>query len=148
MWCVFECLGNQSIDYRSKGGLWTKYDPSVYASYPHFLEKPEDYWEMSKDIEEVVGNANPNPCHIGLAKLEAQGKVKGIITQNIDGLHQAAGSKVVYELHGSSRTATCVKCKAKHPLSFIQSCLEKKEIPHCTACNALVKTGIHITYYL
>ena len=92
-------------DFRSEGGLWSRYDPSIYASYYYFLQDPSKFWTMHKELENIVEDAEPNFTHKAVAELEKKGKVKAIITQNIDMLHQKAGSgqfgAKIYELHGS-----------------------------------------------
>jgi NAD-dependent deacetylase len=96
-------------DFRGAGGLWSRYDPAEYATLGAFLRNPAKVWNMLADLDEVL-NARPNAGHVALAELERRGVVKGIITQNIDGLHQAAGSRTVVEYHGSGRTLTCLGC--------------------------------------
>ena len=101
-------------DFRSEGGLWSRYDPSIYASYYYFLQDPSKFWQMHKELEEIVENAEPNFTHLAVTKLEKMGKIKAIITQNIDMLHQKAGSgqygAKIFELHGSYGTLECIKC--------------------------------------
>ncbi|NCO61258.1 MAG: RNA polymerase subunit sigma [Deltaproteobacteria bacterium CG_4_8_14_3_um_filter_51_11] len=97
-------------DFRSAGGLWTKYDPSEYATIEAFVSNPEKVWEMLREMGEVVGNAIPNRAHIGLGELERLGYLHFVITQNIDNLHQAGGSRNVIEYHGNASTLSCLSC--------------------------------------
>ena len=92
-------------DFRSSNGLWNEklkinFTPEQLVSHTFFMKYPEEFFKFYKD-KLIYPNAKPNACHIALAKLEEMGKLKAVVTQNIDGLHQAAGSKKVYELHGS-----------------------------------------------
>ena len=101
-------------DFRSEGGLWSRYDPSIYASYHYFLEDPSKFWQMHRELEDIVTAAEPNVAHYAIAELEKIGKVKAIITQNIDMLHQKAGSgkygAKIYQLHGEYGILECIKC--------------------------------------
>src|SRR5512135_612776 len=82
-------------DFRSKGGLWERFDPLEYASIQAFRKNPAKVWELLKEMDRIITAARPNPAHYALAALEAQGLLLGVITQNVDNLHQAAGSKRV-----------------------------------------------------
>ncbi|RJR26547.1 MAG: NAD-dependent deacylase [Desulfobacteraceae bacterium] len=97
-------------DFRSAGGLWTRYDPSEYATIDAFVSSPEKVWEMLKEMGEIVGKARPNKAHLGLGELERMGYMHFIITQNIDNLHQAGGSRNVIEYHGNASTLSCLWC--------------------------------------
>jgi len=105
-------------DFRSEGGLWSRYDPSIYASYFYFLQDPSKFWEMHKELEEIVTEADPNPAHYAIAELEKMGKILAVITQNIDMLHQRAGTTSynvpIYELHGSYGVLHCIKCEKEY----------------------------------
>jgi NAD-dependent deacetylase len=96
--------------FRSKGGLWEKYDPAIYASIEVFREDPSKYWTIRGDFIRKYEEFQPNPAHLGLADLEAMGIVRQVITQNIDGLHKKAGSNNVVEIHGSLREIYCLQC--------------------------------------
>src|SRR2546430_8877669 len=87
--------------FRGEGGLWTKYDPVKVSSIDTFMANPSGYWEVARERGGIALAARPNPGHEALASLEAQGRLVAVITQNTDGLHQAAGSRRVVELHGS-----------------------------------------------
>jgi NAD-dependent protein deacetylase/lipoamidase len=97
-------------DFRSAGGLWSRYNPAEYATLGAFRADPGKVWHMLAEMEQVL-DTQPNAGHRALARMEAGGAVAGIITQNIDGLHQAAGSRTVVEYHGSSRSYTCLTCR-------------------------------------
>jgi len=97
-------------DFRSAGGLWSRYDPAEYAHIDGFRRDPVKIWDMLREIIVVIGAATPNPGHRALAELEAMGRLSCIITQNVDGLHQGAGSKNVIEFHGSNRFLVCPQC--------------------------------------
>src|SRR4030066_1139896 len=100
-------------DFRSAEGLWQKYDPEEYAHIHAFYSDPDKVWLMLKDMFTLVMTAKPNPAHIGLAELEQMGLLDSIITQNVDGLHQAAGSKNVIEFHGNNMWLVCLECNER-----------------------------------
>ena len=96
--------------FRSKGGLWEKYDPTVYASIEVFRRDPSKYWEIRGDFIRNYDRYQPNAAHFAIAELEQMGIVRQVITQNIDGLHRKAGSRRVVEIHGSLREINCLQC--------------------------------------
>lgn len=101
--------------FRGVGGLWDKYDPGEYATIEAFRKNPAKVWVMLKEFKEVIQQAQPNPAHLALAKLEQLGYLRTIITQNVDGLHQEAGNTNVIEFHGNNRDTVCLKCGRKYP---------------------------------
>jgi len=122
--------------FRGEKGLWNKYDPQVLDIH-YFYSNPKESWTVIKEIfYDFFGNAKPNDAHIGLAKLEKQNKLQAIITQNIDNLHQEAGSKVVHEFHGNSKQLICTSCSFKATASATS--LDKVPVL-CPECNQLVK---------
>lgn len=130
-------------DFRSANGLWNEklkinLTPEQLVSHTMFMRYPEEFFEFYKD-KLIYPEAKPNAAHIALAKLEEMGKLKAIVTQNIDGLHQAAGSKVVYELHGSVLRNYCMKCNEFYDEKFI---LKSKGIPTCPKCGGKVKPDV------
>ena len=130
-------------DFRSASGLWNEklkinLTPEQLVSHTMFMKYPKEFFEFYRD-KLIYPDAKPNAAHIALAKLEEMGKLKAVITQNIDGLHQAAGSKHVYELHGSVLRNYCVKCHAFYDEKFI---LESKGVPTCTKCGGNVKPDV------
>ncbi|MGQ9508818.1 MAG: SIR2 family NAD-dependent protein deacylase [Thermodesulfobacteriota bacterium] len=126
-------------DFRSAGGLWERFDPEEYAHIDAFYSHPEKVWLMLKEMFSLILKAKPNPAHIGLAELERMGLLSSIITQNVDGLHQAAGSKNVIEYHGSHRTLTCLKCSK----SMDGTNLRIEDLPvRCPSCSSLLKPDV------
>jgi len=130
-------------DFRSANGLWNEklkinFTPEQLVSHTFFVRYPDEFFEFYKD-KLIYPDAKPNAAHIALAKLEEMGKVKAVVTQNIDGLHQAAGSKVVYELHGSVLRNYCMECNAFYDEKFI---LESEGIPTCPKCGGRVKPDV------
>ena len=130
-------------DFRSSTGLFNEklnitFTAEQLVSHSFYMRYPEEFFNFYK-AKLIYPGAKPNKAHIALAKLEEMGKLKAVITQNIDGLHQAAGSKVVYELHGSVLRNYCVKCHAFYDEKFI---LESKGIPTCTKCGGRVKPDV------
>ena len=100
--------------FRSKGGLWEKYDPTVYASIEMFRRDPSKYWEIRGDFIRGYDRFRPNAAHLALAELETAGILRQVITQNIDGLHRKAGSRNVVEIHGSLREINCLQCAKQY----------------------------------
>jgi NAD-dependent deacetylase len=96
--------------FRSKGGLWDKFDPTVYASIEAFRQDPSKYWSIRGEFIRNYDSYQPNPGHLALAELEDMGLLRHVITQNIDGLHRKAGSRNVAEIHGSLREIFCISC--------------------------------------
>jgi len=123
------------MPFRGKGGLWEKHDPIV-ADINYFLEHPAKSWAVLKEIQEVVEKALPNVAHFSLARMEDMGFLSSIITQNVDGLHQEAGNKVVIEFHGNTRRMICLECKALYP--SVEISLDSLP-PFCPACRGLLK---------
>jgi NAD-dependent deacetylase len=131
-------------DFRSPGsGLWHKDDPFQVASLTAFKYTPEKFFDWLRPLAKTIWQAKPNPAHIALAQLEKAGRIKAIITQNIDGLHQAGGAANVIELHGSAASLTCLSCHSAYPISeFIQPFIFAGEVPHCPNCSNLLKPDI------
>ena len=130
-------------DFRSSNGLWNEklkinFTPEQLVSHTFFMRYPEEFFKFYKD-KLIYPEAKPNAAHIALAKLEKMGKLKAIVTQNIDGLHQAAGSKNVFELHGSVLRNYCMKCHAFYDEKFI---LASEGIPTCPKCGGKVKPDV------
>jgi len=121
--------------FRGDDGLWKKYDPSC-LDISYFYSQTYKAWKVIKEIfYDYFGTAKPNPAHVTLAKLEEIDILKYTITQNIDNLHQEAGSKKVIEFHGSTRNLICVGCGQVYPKEIVY----KQEIPMCDRCNDLLK---------
>ena len=132
-------------DFRSTDGLYfQKWDfpPEEILSRDFFYKNTAEFYKFYRE-KFILENIKPNPAHYKLAELEQTGKLKAIVTQNIDGLHQAAGSKIVYELHGTTLNNYCENCHANYDLAFVkQSESAPDKIPHCTKCGAIIKPGI------
>lgn len=128
-------------DFRSTGGLYSqtyKYPPEMIVNHTFYEECPEEFFDFYKK-RMLFMNAQPNAAHKKLAQLEKAGKLKAVITQNIDGLHQAAGSKNVLELHGSVLRNYCESCGKSFPVKYV---LEADGVPHCDACGGRVKPDV------
>jgi NAD-dependent deacetylase len=125
-------------DFRGKNGLWSRYDPFEYGTMGAFLSDPEKIWGMLASLLKIM-DAEPNTGHKGLAILEEEGLLTGIITQNIDGLHQKAGSKNVVEFHGSLDSFSCLSCGENYSLAHVK---ESSLPPHCASCDAILKPDI------
>ena len=127
-------------DFRSEDGLYHEkysYPPERIISHSFFLTKPEVFYRFYKE-KMLCLDAEPNAAHRKLAELEQAGKLKAVVTQNIDGLHQKAGSKIVYELHGSIHRNYCLRCHKFYPAKFIK---ESEGIPYCS-CGGVIKPDV------
>ncbi len=127
-------------DFRSVDGLYNqkyKFPPETILSHSFFMTRPKDFYDFYRD-KMICLDAKPNKAHIALARLEQQGKLKAVVTQNIDGLHQAAGSKKVYELHGSVMRNYCMKCHKFYDISIIT---DTTGIPKCK-CGGMIKPDV------
>ena len=129
-------------DFRSRAGLWARFDPLEYASLEAFRRDPRKVWSFYKPRIAVLTEAEPNPAHRALAELERLGLVEAIVTQNIDLLHERAGSRNVVEVHGSIRTATCPACGERLPLERVTELLEGADAPACSACGEILKPDV------
>ena len=131
-------------DFRSPNGLWSRFDPSTYANYHYFLKDPQLYWELEKETIPIFAKAKPNVAHKAIVDLEKKSKLKGIITQNIDNLHQDAGSKVpVIEIHGNAYRAHCLDCEVEIKRGVILKQLKNgNSVPECPKCGGRIKTGV------
>lgn len=135
---------SQIPDFRSEEGLYktekgNSYPPEVMLSHTFFVKHTEDFYKFYRG-KMLYKHARPNPAHMALAKLEDKGKLKAIITQNIDGLHQMGGSRNVLELHGSVHRNYCMKCRKFYDLNYI---LESGDIvPKCSECGGVIKPDV------
>jgi NAD-dependent deacetylase len=125
-------------DFRGKGGLWSRYDPEEYATIFSFQDDPKKVWKMLAELIETVEGAKPNAGHIALAELEAMGMLSGIITQNVDSLHQKAGSKKVLEFHGHCRALKCQECNRRYDDTH----LYKSALPPKCTCGGVLRPDI------
>lgn len=131
-------------DFRSAGsGLWTRYDPMEVASLTAFRHHPEKFFGWLRGLALNMTEAKPNAAHIALAELEQAGAIQTVITQNIDTLHQQAGSKHVLEVHGSMSTLTCTSCYQQYDSDeFIRPYLETGAMPRCPNCGNVLKPDV------
>ncbi|MBU1001209.1 MAG: NAD-dependent deacylase [Proteobacteria bacterium] len=128
-------------DFRSPGGLWSRYDPVAVASAQSLESNPAGVWEFLVDTARIFHPAQPNPAHTALADLEGQGVLAGIITQNIDGLHQRAGSKTVVEYHGGWDSWSCRRCGKGWDHSLAHE-LTRDKLPVRCPCGGLIRPQI------
>lgn len=131
-------------DFRSEGkGLWSRDEPLEVASLGTFRTAPERFFQWFRPLASQIFNAQPNPAHKALAELEQAGHVRAIITQNIDVLHQKAGSQRVIEMHGTMRTLSCTQCfRQVESVPYLKPFAEAGTIPHCPHCGALLKPDV------
>lgn len=131
-------------DFRSaESGLWDQVDPMKVASIYGFKANPKAFYDWVRPLVQVTLRAKPNPAHLALAELEKIGDLRAIITQNIDNLHQRAGSKVVYELHGHMRNATCIHCyRETDSKTLLRDFSESGRMPRCEHCNGILKPNV------
>lgn len=125
-------------DFRGKNGLWSRYNPIEYGTIGAFKANPEKVWRMLASLLDLL-DAEPNNGHKALACLEQQNLLTGIITQNIDSLHQKGGSRNVIEFHGSFKTFSCLSCGDSYELAFVTG---SSLPPHCASCSAILKPDI------
>lgn len=131
-------------DFRSPGGIWTKYQPIYFDDFISSEDMRREAWRRKFATDEVMTKAEPNAGHRALAKLVELGRMSAIITQNIDGLHQQSGvpEPKIIELHGNGTYATCLDCGQRYELGPIKRAfLEHGQIPACSKCDGLVKTA-------
>ena len=129
-------------DFRSTDGLYNqkyKYPPETIVSHSFFEYHTDEFYEFYKD-KMIFPDAEPNAAHKKLAQLEEEGKLKAVITQNIDGLHQKAGSRKVKEIHGSALRSYCVSCRKEYGRDYIFE--NEEEIPHCPKCGKMVRPDV------
>ena len=125
-------------DFRSPSGIWAQYDPMEYATIDAFRRDPEKVWDFyGRRLDALVG-AEPNAAHVALAALEAAGWIVAVITQNIDLLHERAGSRDVVEVHGSIRTSSCLRCGERVPFLEV---VRRLPVPRCS-CGAVLKPDV------
>jgi NAD-dependent deacetylase len=129
-------------DFRSPTGIWAEYDLMEYATIDAFRRDPVKVWEFYALRFELLTRAEPNAGHLALAELERRGLVQAVVTQNIDGLHDRAGSREVIEVHGSIRTARCLACEAQVPLEAVVAALRAAPAPPCPRCAAIHKPDV------
>jgi NAD-dependent deacetylase len=131
-------------DFRSlKSGLWSKANPLVVASLSVFRLRPQAFFDWIRPLVRTFLDALPNPAHLALAQLEQVGKLQAIITQNVDALHQKAGSRNVIEVHGHIRKATCVRCYEVVPTdTLLPTFVDDSQVPRCEKCGGVLKPNV------
>jgi NAD-dependent deacetylase len=129
-------------DFRSPTGLWSRFDPLEYGSLAAFSRDPLKVWSFYRPRVAMLTEAEPNAAHLALAELERLGFVRAVVTQNIDLLHERAGSRQVVEVHGSIRTSTCPGCGARYQLDRVLELLDGAEAPACHECGAILKPDV------
>ena len=129
-------------DFRSPGGIWSRYRPVPFQDFVADPEARRRYWVYKKETYQDFANARPNPTHYALARMESAGRLRAVITQNIDGLHQEAGSRCVLELHGTNRRVVCIRCAATWPAAEVQArLLAGCDMPECDRCGGILKAA-------
>lgn len=129
-------------DFRSPGGVWSRNQPVYYDQFLASSEARFEYWRQKAEAADDFINAQPNAGHLALAKWESEGRVAGVITQNIDGLHQQAGSRRVLELHGTVRWIACVDCGQRYePLPLMDQFRQRQQVPDCPNCGGRLKSA-------
>lgn len=132
-------------DFRSQDGLYNqqyKYPPEMIISHSFFMQNPQEFYRFYFDKMVPDESIKPNPAHTKLAELEQFGKLNAVVTQNIDGLHQAAGSKTVHELHGSILRNFCMTCREPYTLNALKDYRDAEGIPRCPKCGGIMKPDV------
>jgi NAD-dependent deacetylase len=127
-------------DFRSAGGIWEKFHPQEYTTLQAFLSFPDKAWEFYRELGRTLEGKRPGPAHTSLAELERFGLLHGVITQNIDSLHTAAGSDQVIEVHGDSRNLQCLQCGRLEPVKSAH--YRAESIPTCVKCDFALKPNV------
>ena len=127
-------------DFRSPGGLWSIFSPDEYATLDVFLNNPEKAWQLYRELGRKLQGKEPSKAHRILAEFETRGNIKGIVTQNIDTLHQHAGSRFVFEIHGDHHHLHCIHCGYLEPVE--EEHFHMKTVPTCVDCNGPLKPNI------
>lgn len=131
-------------DFRSEGGLWEDAELMSLMTAQGFRRDPAGFYRAALQLMPNMHRAEPTAAHRLLAELEARGKLSAVVTQNIDGLHQAAGSRVVHEIHGTFRTGRCLDCRAQFEMADFYDRIERGELslPRCSNCGAAIKPDV------
>ncbi len=130
-------------DFRTpETGLWAEVDPMEVAHISVFEREPERFWSYYRPRFQALGDKEPNRAHEALAELERRGLIEGVITQNIDRLHRAAGSENVIEVHGSIETSSCLECGTAYGIDRVDGLFDERGVAICTACGGAVKPDV------
>jgi NAD-dependent deacetylase len=127
-------------DFRSPGGLWTVFAPDEYATIEVFYQNPEKAWELYRALGNTLKDKVCNPAHLALAELERRGRLAGIVTQNVDNLHQQAGNTAVLEIHGDHQHLQCLQCG--HLEEVAEHHYRELSVPRCPDCAAALKPNV------
>ncbi len=127
-------------DFRSPGGIWSQFPVEEYGTIEVFQRNPAKAWMLFRVLGKCLEGKKPNPAHVALAELEKMGCIQGIVTQNIDGLHQEAASENVLEIHGDSKKLQCIQCGEMFPVSSMD--LSSTDLPRCSKCGYVLKPNI------
>jgi NAD-dependent deacetylase len=127
-------------DFRSPDGLWARFDPMEYGTLSCFLNDPEKAWKLYRELAGSIAGKRPNPAHVALARLEQASILSGVVTQNVDGLHQAAGSERVLEIHGEHSRLQCLRCGRLEPLEEAHAA--PGPVPECGSCGFPLKPNV------
>jgi NAD-dependent deacetylase len=133
-------VGSGIADFRSPGGLWSVFSPEEYATLEVFLSNPEKAWQLYREMGRSLLGKKPNRAHRVLADLENDGLLKGLVTQNVDNLHQAAGSCNVFEIHGDHQNLHCLQCGHRTPV--LAAHYLAPEVPECQMCRYPYKPNV------
>jgi NAD-dependent deacetylase len=129
-------------DFRSPDGVWASFDPLKVASLSALHRRPKEFYAFYRARLEQLAQAAPNAAHRALVRLERAGRLHTVITQNVDGLHQLAGSRRVIELHGNLREAACLRCRRVFPIARVRDALDQDALPLCPHCEGLLKPNV------
>ncbi len=133
-------VGSGIPDFRSADGLWQLFSPDEYATLDVFMQNPARAWQLYRAMGKILVDKEPNPAHLALAELENRGLLHGVITQNVDNLHQCGGSTNVYEIHGDHMHLQCIKCGKLIPVS--DDHYRASEVPRCEKCAFPLKPNV------
>jgi NAD-dependent deacetylase len=133
-------VGSGIADFRSPGGLWSIFSPDEYATLEVFLDNPQKAWQLYREMGRSLLGKKPNRAHRVLAELEGDGLLKGVITQNVDNLHQAAGSRKVLEIHGDHQHLHCLQCGHVTPVT--EDLYHTEGVPACHTCSYPYKPNV------
>ncbi len=133
-------VGSGISDFRSPGGLWSLFEPDEYATLDVFLREPEKAWQLYRALGRQLRGKRPNAAHRALAELEQKGLLGGVVTQNVDNLHQLAGSRTVFEIHGDHQHLHCLQCGALIPAC--DEYYQLQTVPLCSSCNYPLKPNV------
>lgn len=129
--------------FRGRNGIWSRYDPQKVSTIESFERDPTLYWNFFKEVRlPSLIDAKPNPAHYAITEIQQKGYISAVVTQNIDGLHQLAGTQNVLELHGSSRNFVCTKCPNKFHLEIVEKLLLRDFPPKCPSCGSILRPDV------